>query len=88
MKIDELIAQEMKSEEFAQEYRRNKERSASAIALYNARKAVGLTQSELALKANMTQASVSRIERGDNATFDSLEGLAHAMGKSLKIDFV
>lgn len=88
MKIDDLIAREMKNEQFAQEYRRNKERSASAIALYKARKAVGLTQSQLAIKANMTQASVSRIERGDNVTIDNLDGLAHAMGKSLKIDFV
>lgn len=45
------------------------------------RKALGLTQVELADKANVAQSMISQIERGisDNVTIDNLRSLANAL---------
>jgi DNA-binding XRE family transcriptional regulator len=87
MKIDDIVARELKNPDFAKAYHAAKERSASAIALYHAREESGLTQADLAERAHIPQATIARIERGDNVTFDKLAELAHAMGKTLKIEF-
>jgi DNA-binding XRE family transcriptional regulator len=88
MKIDDLLKKEMQNPEFAKEYNNAKEKSASALALYYAREQVGLTQADLADRAGVPQATIARIERGDNVTFDKLAELAHAMGKTVKVEFV
>ncbi|MCK8617046.1 helix-turn-helix domain-containing protein [Fructobacillus sp. M158] len=77
----------MTNPDFKKEYLAAKERSASAIALYNAREHAGLTQADLAERAGVPQATIARIERGDNVTFDKLAVIAHAMGKTLKVEF-
>lgn len=87
MKIDELIKNMKKDPEFAEAYQKEGEKLSTAIALYNAREEAGLTQVELAERANTTQATIARIERGDNVSFDKLSSIAHAMGKQLKVEF-
>ncbi|WP_407936229.1 helix-turn-helix domain-containing protein [Ligilactobacillus acidipiscis] len=34
------------------------------------------------------QSTIARIERGDNVTFDKLAEIAHAMGKTIRVEFV
>jgi len=77
----------MENPEFKEAYLAAKERSASAIALYHAREEAGLSQADLAERAGVPQSTIARIERGDNVTFDKLAVIAHAMGKTLKIEF-
>ncbi len=88
MKISKIVEREMKDPEFKNFYLSEKERSASALALYHAREAAGLTQADLAERAGVPQATIARIERGDNVTFDKLATIAHAMGKTLKVEFL
>ncbi|WP_276751129.1 helix-turn-helix domain-containing protein [Limosilactobacillus ingluviei] len=88
MKIDDLIDQQLQNPEFAQAYQAAGEQVESALALFKAREAVGLTQVELAQKAGVSQSTIARIERGDNVTFKKLATLAHAMDKSFQIEFV
>lgn len=88
VKIDDYLNEQLKDPEFAQAYKEANEQLESAVALFNAREAAGLTQAELAQQAGVPQSTVARIERGDNVTFKKLSTLAHAMGKTLKVDFV
>lgn len=54
--------------------------------LMNARTAASLTQTELAARASVQQAEISRIERGlGNPTRDTLARLAGALGSRLAI---
>lgn len=87
MKIKEIIKDQMKDPEFAEAYQAEGEKLQTAIALYHTREEAGLTQAELAKLANTTQATIARIERGENVSFEKLSQIAHAMGKELKIDF-
>lgn len=88
MKIDDILQNELKNPEFAKEYYADKEKSASALALYRARKAAGLTQADLAKKAGVPQSTIARIEKGGNVSFDKLSEIAYAMGKRLSIKFL
>ena len=60
-----------------------------AFALRRAREKSGLTQAELERKSGISQVDISRFESGhSNMTIRSLERMAGAMGKKLKICFV
>ncbi|CAJ1230430.1 helix-turn-helix domain-containing protein [Lactiplantibacillus xiangfangensis] len=87
MKIDSLIDEELKNPEFAAAYRDEGELLDTAITLYHAREAAGLTQIELAERASTTQATIARIERGDNVSFAKYAQIAHALGKRVKVSF-
>lgn len=88
MKIDDILKEQLKDPKFAKAYYNKKEKSASALALYYAREEAGLSQADLAERANVPQSTIARIERGGNVTFDKLTEIAHAMGKKLKIEFI
>lgn len=85
MKINDLIKKSLKNPGFAKEYEIEGEKLENAVALYKAREEAGLTQAELAEKAHTTQATIARIERGDNVSMDKLSSIAHAMGKNLEV---
>ncbi|AYM01999.1 helix-turn-helix domain-containing protein [Levilactobacillus yiduensis] len=87
MKIDDLIQEELKDPEFSAAYRDEGELLDTAMALYYAREEAGLTQEELAEQASTTQATIARIERGDNVSFAKYAQIAHALGKRLKVTF-
>ncbi|MET9699001.1 helix-turn-helix transcriptional regulator [Streptomyces sp. NPDC006529] len=60
---------------------------AFAKAVYDRRKALGLSQAQLAERAGLTQAKVSRVEGADAVpTLPLLRRLAHALDASLTID--
>ncbi len=53
------------------------------------RKALGLTQAELAARSKVPRATVTKIENGQrNATLRTMLSLANAMGKKLQISWV
>lgn len=56
------------------------------IALYEARKAAGLTQKQLAEKLGTTQANIAELEKGKrNITFSTLARYARACGKRIAV---
>ena len=58
-----------------------------AVTLLNARVRAGLTQKELANRADVTQSTIARIEQGQNTSIDTMSKIALALGKQLKVDF-
>lgn len=88
MLIEELLVAEKHDKTFVQGYQMEKAKLASAVSLYLAREEAGLTQVELAEMAGTTQATIARIERGDNVSFEKLSQLAHAMDKQLRVEFI
>lgn len=53
-----------------------------------ARKAKGVTQTELAEKLNISQAAVNRYEAGtQNLTIDTIQKIATALGSDINVTF-
>ena len=88
-KIDRLILDECKkSPEFAQEYRKEKERLSAAVALLKLREEEGMTQRQLAAATGKTQSTIARIENGSmNPSIKLLSEIAAALGRSLEFSF-
>lgn len=58
-------------------------------AVLNARKTAKLTQQQLADKAGVDRADISKLENGNaNPTFNMLQRLAEGMDMTLKLEFV
>lgn len=88
--LDEVIQEEMKDEEFAILYEKERIINKIACAVVELRQRQGLTQTELAEKSHTTQPVIARLERGSDSRIPSLELLgriAHALGKEIVIDF-
>ena len=59
------------------------------VKLSTARERAGLTQKELAMRTNIYQGDISKIERGiANPSVKTLQRLAEGMGKKIKIEFI
>ena len=57
--------------------------------MIDARKDQHLTQKELSARTGITQADISRIEKGTrNPSLEMLKRLAHGLGMQLKIEFI
>jgi len=60
-----------------------------SVLVRSARKSAGLTQTELAERAGVTQSVIARLERGGgNPTFLTLERVLHAAGHRLELSAV
>lgn len=86
---EEYFAQQMQNEEFRKEYETLEPEFAIIQALIDARSSEGLTQKELSERTGIAQSDISKLENGNaNPSIKTLQRLAKAMGKSLKIEFV
>ena len=58
-------------------------------AMIDARKSQNLTQKDLSERTGITQADISRIEKGTrNPSLEMLKKLAHGLGLQLKVEFI
>lgn len=58
-------------------------------AMIDARKSQNLTQKDLSERTGITQADISRIEKGTrNPSLEMLKRLAHGLGLQLKVEFI
>ncbi|MCT0010975.1 XRE family transcriptional regulator [Weissella cibaria] len=85
--IDDLIADQLKDPEFKAGFEAESEKLESAVQLMLAREAAGLSQRDLAAKSGVPQSTIARVERGSNTSVDTLNKLAHALGKKLEVRF-
>lgn len=86
---DKFFAEQMQDEEFRREYEALEPEFSIKQAMIDARNAGGLTQKELSERSGIAQGDISRLENGNgNPSLRTLQRLAAAMGKKLKIEFV
>lgn len=87
-KFNDFLAEELKKPQFKAEYDALEPDFAIIQAMIDARKATGLTQKELSEKTGITQADISKLERGNaNPSLRTLKRLAAGLGYTLKIEF-
>ncbi|WP_262316620.1 helix-turn-helix domain-containing protein [Lacticaseibacillus parakribbianus] len=85
--FDDYLAEQLKNPAFKAGFDAESARLESAVALMTARERVGLTQRELAARANVPQSTIARIEHGYNASIDTTSKIAVALGKKLQLEF-
>lgn len=87
--FNDYLAQQMENPEFKEEYEALDPEFAIIQAIIDARKSSGITQKELSQKSGIAQGDISKLENGNaNPSLKTLQRLAAAMGKTLKIEFV
>ncbi len=83
------LEKNMKDPEFKKEWDNLELEYQVQAELVKARLECNMTQAELAKKSGIRQSNISRIENGNAIPrLDTLEALAMAMGKSLKISMI
>lgn len=89
MNLQEMKEVLLKDEETKAEYEALAPEYELIKAVLNARKAAKLTQQQLADKAGVDRADISKLENGNaNPTFNMLQRLAESMNMSIKLEFV
>lgn len=87
--FDEMLAKQMKDEEFKKEYEAIQPEMDVIRAIVDARTSQNLTQKELSERTGINQADISKLENGTrNPSINLLKRLADGMGMKLKIEFV
>ena len=87
--LQELKNELMQDEEFKKEYEALQPEMDITRALMDARINANMTQEELSRRSGISQADISRLERGNrNPSLSLLKRLAEAMGTELRIEFV
>lgn len=87
--FDEMLAKQMKDEEFKKEYEAIQPEMDVIRAIVDARTSQNLTQKELSERTGINQADISKLENGTkNPSINLLKRWAEGMGMTLKIEFV
>lgn len=87
--LQELTNELMLDPEFKKEYEAIQPEMDITRAILDARIKAGLTQIELSRKSGISQADISRLEKGTrNPSIELLKRLADALDSTLKIEFV
>lgn len=87
--LQELTDELMQDPEFRKEYESLQPEMDITRAILNARIQAGMTQMQLSEKTGISQADISRLERGTrNPSLALLKRLADAMDSTLRIEFV
>ena len=88
-KYDDFLAEELRDEEFREEYERLQPEFDVIRAIADARISRNLTQKELAERTGINQADISKLENGTrNPSINLLKRLAEGMDMVLKIEFI
>lgn len=87
--FNDYLAQQLENLDFKGEYEVLEPEFAIIQAIIDARKSCGITQKELSQKSGIAQGDISKLENGNaNPSLRTLQRLAEAMGKTLKIEFI
>ena len=86
---ERLLDEQLKNDEFRKEWEALEPEYTIMKAMIDARTSQGLTQKELSMRSGIAQGDISKMENGNaNPSIKTLQRLASAMGKTLKIEFV
>lgn len=87
--LQELTNELMQDPEFVKEYEAIQPEVNITRAILDARISAGMTQVELSQKSGISQADISRLEKGTrNPSLNLLKRLAEAMDSTLSIEFI
>ena len=87
--FDNYLQEKLKNPEFKAEYDALEPEFSIMQAMIDARKESGLTQKELSEKTGITQADISRLEKGNaNPSLKTLQRLAAGMNMRIRLEFV
>ncbi len=87
--LQELTNELMQDPEFVKEYEAIQPEVNITRAILDARINAGMTQMELSQKSGISQADISRLEKGTrNPSLNLLKRLAEAMDSTLRIEFI
>ena len=87
--LDELIEEQLQDSIFKEKYDALEPEFTVMQAMIDARKERGMTQKDLAKATGISQADISRLERGTgNPSIKTLQRVAQALQMVLKIEFV
>ena len=87
--LQELTNEFMQDPEFVKEYEAIQPEVNITRAILDARINAGMTQVELSKKSGISQADISRLEKGTrNPSLNLLKRLAEAMDSTLSIEFI
>lgn len=87
--FEKYLQEQLKDEEFRKEWEALNPEYTIMKAMIEARTSQGLTQKELSKRSGIAQGDISKMENGNaNPSIKTLQRLAYAMGKTLKIEFV
>lgn len=87
--LQELTNELMQDPEFVKEYEAIQPEVNITRAILDARINAGMTQVELSKKSGISQADISRLEKGTrNPSLNLLKRLAEAMDSTLSIEFI
>lgn len=83
------LARELQDPAFKREWDAQETEREVAYCIVEARLEEGLTQKELAERSGLKQSNLCRLENGNsNPSIETLEKVAHGLGRRLKISFV
>lgn len=87
--FEEYLEEHLKDPEFRKEYEALESEYTIIQATIDARKSKGLIQKELSIRSGIAQGDISKLENGNaNPSIKTLQRLAIAMGKALRIEFL
>lgn len=87
--FSKIIEEEMKDPEFRKMVEIETKKLEIAMAVNELRRKKKISQARLASKIGMKQSAIGRIEIGEqNLTIETLQKIASALGKELKVNFV
>lgn len=87
--LDNYLNEQLQNEEFKKEWDNIQPEMDIIRAMVDARISQNLTQKELAEKAGMNQADISKLENGTrNPSLKVLKRLAEGMNMTLKLEFI
>ncbi len=89
VKFDDFMKEQLEDPGFKEEYDALEPEFAVMQAILRARVQAGLTQKQLADMTGISQADISRLERGTaNPSIKTLQRVATALGRKVQIEFV
>ena len=87
--FERYLEEQLKDPEFRKKYEALEPEYTIMQAMIDARTSKGLTQKELSIRSGIAQGDISKLENGNaNPSIRTLQRLAAAMGKTLRIEFL